>query len=49
MQMEQLRDGLSNGQVGQRPFEVGYRSLFVLKGIVEGKAVHDPIHTGLDV
>ena len=49
MQMEQLMDGLSNGQVGQRPFEMGYRAMFILKDLVEGKAVDDPIYTGLDV
>ncbi len=49
MQMEQLQDGLSNGQVGQRPFEMGYRSMFVLKDIVDGEEVDDPIFTGLDV
>ena len=49
MQMEQLKDGLSNGQVGQRPFEMGYRAMFILKDLVEGKEVDDPIYTGLDV
>ncbi len=49
MQMDQLKDGLSKGQVGQRPFEMGYRSMFVLKDLVAGKAVEDPIYTGLDV
>ena len=49
MQMSQLKDGLSKGQVGQRPFEMGYRAMFVLKDIVEGKSVADPIYTGLDV
>ena len=49
MQMDQLKDGLSNGQVGQRPFEMGYRSMFILKDLKEGKSVDDPIFTGLDV
>ena len=49
MQMEQLKDGLSNGQVGQRPFEMGYRAMFILKDLKEGKQVNDPIFTGLDV
>ena len=49
MQMEQLADGLANGNVGQRPFEMGYKSMFILKEIVEGKQVDDPIYTGLDV
>ncbi len=49
MQMEQLKDGLSNGQVGQRPFEMGYKAMFILKDLKEGKQVNDPIFTGLDV
>ena len=49
MQMEQLKDGLSNGQVGQRPFEMGYKAMFILKDLVEGMKVDDPIYTGLDV
>jgi ribose transport system substrate-binding protein len=49
MQMEQLTDGVSNGQVGQRPFEMGYRAMFIMKDLVEGKSVDDPIFTGLDV
>jgi ribose transport system substrate-binding protein len=49
MQMEILKDGLSHGQVGQRPYEMGYRAMFILKDLVEGKPVDDPIYTGLDV
>ena len=49
MQIEQTRDGLSNGLVGQRPYEMGYMSMYVLKDIVEGKEVDDPMYTGLDV
>ena len=49
MQLEQTKDGLGNGLVGQRPFEMGYKAMFVLKDIVEGKSVEDPIYTGLDV
>jgi len=49
MQMEQLADGLSNGQVGQRPFEMGYQAMFIMRDLVEGKEVDDPIYTGLDV
>ena len=49
MQMDQLKEGLSNGQVGQRPFEMGYKAMFVLKDLVAGKSVEDPIFTGLDV
>lgn len=49
MQLDQTRDGLGNGLVGQRPFEMGYKAMYVLKDIVEGKDVEDPIYTGLDV
>jgi ribose transport system substrate-binding protein len=49
MQMEQLKDGLSNGQVGQRPYEMGYKAMFILKDLAGGKTVDDPIYTGLDV
>jgi ABC-type sugar transport system substrate-binding protein len=49
MQLEQTRDGLGNGLVGQRPFEMGYKAMYILKDIVEGKPVDDPIYTGLDV
>jgi ribose transport system substrate-binding protein len=49
MQMELLRDGLSHAQVGQRPREMGHRAMFLLRKLVAGIAVEDPIHTGLDV
>jgi ribose transport system substrate-binding protein len=49
MQMEQLADGLSNGQVGQRPFDMGYKAMYILKDLADGKSVEDPIYTGLDV
>ena len=49
MQMQQLRAGASHGQVGQRPFEMGYKAMYVLKDIKAGKKVDDPINTGLDV
>jgi len=49
VQMDILKDGLSLGQVGQRPFEMGYQAMFFLKDIKEGKSVADPSYTGLDV
>jgi ribose transport system substrate-binding protein len=49
MQLEQTADGLGNGLVGQRPFEMGYKAMFVLKDVKAGKAVESPIYTGLDV
>lgn len=49
MQMQQLKDGLSHGQVGQRPYDMGYKSMQILQDLAEGKSVEDPIYTGLDV
>ena len=49
VQMEILKDGLSLGQVGQRPFDMGYEAMVFLKDIKEGKEVADPTYTGLDV
>jgi ribose transport system substrate-binding protein len=49
VQMGFLKDGLSDGQVGQRPFEMGYRAMYVLNDLVNGKTVPDPITIGLDV
>lgn len=50
VQMEFLKNGLSLGQVGQRPFEMGYKTMFFLKDIKEGKpGPKDPTFTGLDV
>ena len=49
VQMDILKDGLSLGQVGQRPFEMGYKAMFFLKDLKEGKTVEDPTYTGLDV
>ena len=49
MQMAQLAEGLANGNVGQRPFEMGYKAMYIMKEIAEGKKVDDPIYTGLDV
>jgi ribose transport system substrate-binding protein len=49
MQMALLRDGLSHAQVGQRPREMGYRAMTVLRDLAAGGTVDDPIYTGLDV
>jgi ribose transport system substrate-binding protein len=48
-QMDLLKEGRSHGQVGQRPFEMGYKAMYFLKDLVEGKTVEDPTYTGLDV
>lgn len=49
VQMEILAEGLSLGQVGQRPFEMGYKAMVFLKDIKEGNPPADPTYTGLDV
>ena len=50
VQIELMKKGLSPGQVGQRPFEMGYKAMYFLKDIKDGKpAPKDPTYTGLDV
>jgi ribose transport system substrate-binding protein len=50
VQIDQMKEGLSLGQVGQRPFEMGYKTMFAVKDMKEGKAAPaDPTYTGLDV
>ncbi len=50
VQIDLMKEGLSAGQVGQRPFEMGYKVIYAIKDIVEGKpAPADPTYTGLDV
>src|SRR5271166_669947 len=50
VQIELMKKGLSAGQVGQRPFEMGYKAMYFLKDIKDGKAPPtDPTYTGLDV
>jgi ribose transport system substrate-binding protein len=50
IQIELMKKGLSSGQVGQRPFEMGYKAMYFLKDIKDGKAPPaDPTYTGLDV
>jgi ribose transport system substrate-binding protein len=49
VQMDLMKAGYSSGQVGQRPFDMGYKSMLILQDIVSGKKVDDPIYTGLDV
>jgi len=49
MQMQQLKDGLSDGQVGQRPFQMGYLAMQRLLDLKSGKTLTDPEYTGLDV
>src|SRR5439155_83763 len=49
MQMAQLKDGLSDGQVGQKPFEMGRLAMHRLLDLKNGKTLKDPEYTGLDV
>jgi ribose transport system substrate-binding protein len=47
-QMDALKAGLSHAQIGQRPFEMGYRAPTVLIQLINGEKVDDPLYTGLD-
>ncbi len=50
IQLDQMKEGLSLGQVGQRPFEMGYKTMMALWAIKKGEAAPaDPTYTGLDV
>jgi ribose transport system substrate-binding protein len=50
VQIDQMKEGLSLGQVGQRPFEMGYKVMQAFNDIASGKAAPaDPTYTGLDV
>jgi ribose transport system substrate-binding protein len=42
------KEGLVTALVGQRPFEMGYMAPSVMIDLIEGKAVEDPVFTGLD-
>jgi ribose transport system substrate-binding protein len=50
IQIDQMKEGLSAGQVGQRPFEMGYNVMNAFQQMAEGGAAPaDPSYTGLDV
>jgi ribose transport system substrate-binding protein len=50
VQIDQMKEGLSLGQVGQRPFEMGYMTMKAFADMKAGKpAPTDPTYTGLDV
>jgi ribose transport system substrate-binding protein len=50
LQVDLMKQGYSSGQVGQRPFEMGYKVMQAFYDIKQGKpAPHDPTYTGLDV
>jgi ribose transport system substrate-binding protein len=48
-QTQAFRDGRSHAQVGQRPFEMGYKAPDVMIQLIKGEKVDDPLFTGLDV
>ncbi|WP_210336293.1 sugar-binding protein [Methylobrevis albus] len=48
-QTQAFREGRSHVQVGQRPFEMGYRAPDVMIQLINGEKVDDPLFTGLDV
>lgn len=47
-QLDALKAGRSHAQIGQRPFEMGYRAPSVLIDLINKKKVQDPLFTGLD-
>ncbi|NML45734.1 sugar ABC transporter substrate-binding protein [Ramlibacter sp. G-1-2-2] len=47
-QLDALKGGRSHAQIGQRPFEMGYRAPTVLIDLINKKKVTDPMYTGLD-
>jgi ribose transport system substrate-binding protein len=47
-QLDALKAGRSHAQIGQRPFEMGYRAPTVLIDLIGNKKVADPLYTGLD-
>ena len=47
-QIDALKAGRSHAQIGQRPFEMGYKAPSVMIDLIEGKKVDDPVFTGLD-
>ncbi|MEQ1521014.1 MAG: substrate-binding domain-containing protein [Aestuariivirga sp.] len=50
VQIDQMKEGYSLGQVGQRPFEMGYMTMKAFAEMKDGKpAPADPSYTGLDV
>jgi ribose transport system substrate-binding protein len=48
-QMDLVAEGLSHANVGQRPFDMGYKAMVALKELAAGKKVADPMFTGLDI
>jgi ribose transport system substrate-binding protein len=50
VQIDDLKLGLASGNVGQRPFDMGYKAMLFLNDMANGKpGPKDPTYTGLDV
>jgi ribose transport system substrate-binding protein len=47
-QIDALKAGRSHAQIGQRPFEMGYRAPSVMIELIDGKPMESVIFTGLD-
>jgi ribose transport system substrate-binding protein len=47
-QIEALKAGRSHVQIGQRPFEMGYKAPAVMLDLIAGKGLEDTLFTGLD-
>ena len=47
-QMDALKAGRSHAQIGQRPFEMGYRAPSVMIDLIDGKQLDPVLFTGLD-
>ena len=47
-QIDALKAGRSHAQIGQRPFEMGYRAPSVMVDLISGKNVEGTLYTGLD-
>ena len=47
-QIQALKEGRSQVQVGQRPFEMGYRAMYLLRDVLDGKDMTGDVYTGLD-
>src|SRR6185437_15471404 len=48
MQVELMKQGLSDGQVGQKPYDMGYDVMGAFYAMKQGKpAPKDPTYTGL--
>jgi len=47
-QLDTVKAGYSNVNVGQRPYEMGHRAPDIMIDIINGKKVDNPMYTGLD-